>query len=444
MKNIKKLAALVLALMMVLSLTATAFAAEPDNYTGTFGSTVPGESTGGNRTETTTVEEFTSAITAATFNVHFIISGTNAVRPITQFSYSIANGSAAAGDATHPSIYAGVTDGATIPTATTDQWAAVNVGSIGDDVDTIGLSFDATKFSQPGIYRYTITQTALTDEQTAIGIENGNTYGTASGDQDWQTLTLDVYVANVTVSGTPTLSVVAAVLQNGTTQPVLSDERGTVDGTLETATYTTKVDGFYNCYQSYDVTLHKVVTGDAGDKNFAFPFDMQLGQNLNGTTDDANTSIEGMTITATAADAKATCSATYTIATGTTIQGTITMKDSGAITLTGLPKTAIVKLMETVDAGEGYDITSVVSNMNPSTNLTDNLGGIVKHHTETAFTTEGTVDGTAGADITYTNHRASISPTGVVLRVAPYALMLFAGIFFVILSRRRREEAEEA
>ena len=426
MKNtLKRISAIALALVMVLALGTTAFAATgPDNTSGNFGSTT-GESTGGTFTGST--ETWSTAITSATFNVHFDVDATNSGnRPATQFSYSIDNGTRVAATSTAPEIKAGITGGATIPTAVTDAWNAPNAT---DAVDTIGVSFDASKFTAPGIYRYIITEAALTQEQTDIGIADGDT----SGNKTENTLYLDVYVSKL--SGASDLSVVAAVLLTTAETPSMSNESGTIAGTNETASYTTKIDGFYNSYKAYTVTVTKTVAGDAGDSTFYFPFSMVLAYTEGA---DANTTITGVTVTATATS-NSTVGTTYAIGNGTgNTYSDITIKDGGTVTISGLPMKSIIKLYETVDAGEGYIITSAITGMEAGKTVIT----IANKHTETSadIETVGTVNDDATQTMAYTNTRYSISPTGVVLRIAPYAFILGAGIVLLVLSKKRKEE----
>ena len=43
-------------------------------------------------------------------------------------------------------------------------------------------------------------------------------------------------------------------------------------------------------------------------------------------------------------------------------------------------------------------------------------------------------------EVTFTNTLQLISPTGVAMRVAPYIMMLGAGLFLLLVTRRREEE----
>ena len=422
MKHLKKINALVLALMMVLTMGTSVFAKTgPDNTGGNFGPESPGESTGG--TYVVTEEDFTSAITKATFNVHFEKKDSEANLPKTKFTYSIANGTAVPATATTPAINAGITGGATMATPETDAWNAPNADT---ELDTVELSFDKTKFTEPGIYRYILTEAAMTTEQTDIDIKDGD----KAGNHTENTLYLDVYVSNVSNA----ISVVAAVLSTSTAAPKMSDEPGTIEGTLETATYTTKIDGFYNHFETYQVVLKKKVTGSMGDKSKFFPFDLNLGY---AEGDDANTTIEGVKVNV-AVDAGATKgTGDYAIggANGSTYSD-ITIKDAGTVTIKGLPKKTIMKMKETITEGEGYNISSVVTGMADSTNLSPAV------KVEGDFVTEGTVNGTDGANIEYTNNRTSISPTNVVMRFAPYLFILGGAIMLLFASRRRRSEQE--
>ncbi|MBQ3974622.1 MAG: hypothetical protein II628_10690, partial [Lachnospiraceae bacterium] len=103
--------------------------------------------------------------------------------PQTKFYYTIEPGTAADATAKTPEILAGPADGAKFGDNDdrTDAWNAVNAAVTEDEIK---VTFDKSKFTKAGIYRYVIKQTALDIEQTDLGI-------TADGND---TRYLDVYV----------------------------------------------------------------------------------------------------------------------------------------------------------------------------------------------------------------------------------------------------------
>ena len=63
--------------------------------------------------------------------------------------------------------------------------------------------------------------------------------------------------------------------------------------------------------------------------------------------------------------------------------------------------------------------------------------------TKATFSTTANADDDNDYTVAITNTLLTISPTGVTLRVAPYVLMLGAGLLLVFFSRRRRARAED-
>ena len=121
----------------------------------------------------------------------------------------------------------------------------------------------------------------------------------------------------------------------------------------------------------------------------------------------------------------------------------------------GIPNGTKVEVYETNDvAGVTYQVTT-------TTDGTDNVDDAVTHNdtpttaeiqttraayqsTKTSITPTKDADDDTAHTIAVDNNLQIISPTGVALRVAPYALMLAAGVALLVISRRRKAAADEA
>ena len=237
--------------------------------------------------------------------------------------------------------------------------------------DTAIIHIDASKFKQPGTYKWELKETG--------SYADGATCATQ----------VKYLIVNIT--------------REGDTLVVYSAGLVTADGA------TSKEDNFTNVYTSVKLDMSKAVEGAMGDKSKFFDFTVVItssdsakeysivnanGQNATVGSVEKNTK-DGKT--------------TYTYA--------VTMKDAGALTIYGLAGNDTWTVTETAD-----------KNYNTTVNGTEGY--------------EATGNATENGEAEFVNTAKGSPATGVIMTIAPYALMVvLAGAFAVVfLTRRNRAE----
>lgn len=341
--------------------------------------------------------------------------------------------------------------------ANTISWSpAVEVDASTDgtpNYQNLNIDFTNVVFGAAGVYRYKITE-ALTG--------TGDTYA-ASGVTETTNATnahiryLDVYVrpADTFTDGT-----IAADWDIYGYVCVLENEAITDDGDTAT-TGAVKTNGFVagtndstaykaDSYYTYNVTVSKTVTNDNYAKaNHAFPFSVLF-------TNATITKAVDISSSTTGTAGGFTDPASAALSAGNT-NGILTLKDSSSVKYIGIPNGTNVEVYETNDvAGVTYEVTTtldgtdtvdkaVVSGTAPTTAVTQTTKAAYES-TKATFTPTVDVDDDVAHTIAVVNNLQLISPTGFVVRFAPYMLVLMGGIFLIVLGvvlykRTNREEA---
>lgn len=450
MKQIRKIGALVLAGAMMLAMSVTALAAGEANMTG----------------ESGVIGEFTTPDVATVQNDAVIIykeitaynpETVTVNAPAVTFNYTITPGSAGKGiyDASshhNPAANAHAVTKAGVGTPTITGTAA-NVITLVPGTNTFNASVNGTANRFPltvnfssinwntdgsgaGVYRYVITETTTKAVKNASGIAEGS---------GANVLYMDVYVDGSNqiygyVLFTNNDDIDARTDDDAAASTAAGKTEGFVGSVADKTAYaedTSVADKYY----TYNLSVQKTVTNDTYTvtNKHQFPFELTL-------TNDTVTAdvLPIMTInddtlaTQAALSAKAIAGSwTPTIASG------------GIITYTGIPTGTTVVIREQNDVtGVMYSSSSENADTNAerkdiytsdwSNTATVNCNATALDKAEQNHTEDG-----AGIVI-FTNNLLQISPTGVVLRVAPYILMLGAGIFLFLISRRRKNSADEA
>ena len=479
---LKKISALLLALVMVLSLCAGAMAADstpaPVELSG-------GEVGGYIKKDTQNVDNkvinLKKEITAYNPDEPFIY-GPNIV-----YSYSIV---AAAGTelvtvtdqtddhesglATTATVLPGVTTGLSVTGTEKDKIAWTNTDIL--DASSTGapnyknltIDFSDVVFSKPGVYRYKITENAATYVTSGVTDGNGETANVRY---------LDVYVMRsddfVELSATKTAYVASdwriygyVCVENGTTNITENTKKtnGFVDSSAEGS------DSNADQYHTYNLTVGKTLVNDATMNSHEFPFDVAWTAGDATGTFQFIVESENATVTKTAQTATTSVGGTsiaadtlYKVGGADAVSasdkdGTPKIAHEGTVKYIGIPCGTKVTVTETNDvAGTTYTTTATEKIGTGTAADVAFTGGDDAHAAlstdkKTATTDSGekviyAEENVPAADnnveIQYTNTLAIISPTGVALRVAPYVLILFAGMALLLVSRRRKAVVEE-
>ena len=254
------------------------------------------------------------------------------------------------------------------------------------DLTTPGSGFT---FNAPGIYKYTLTEDDLND----------------SNYTESAPYTVYLYVERLESEGEDSYVITGATLFSGD-----SEDDPDSKTNVMTNYYLTNPEGDVT---PNSLTVDKTVSGNMGDKSKEFDFEITI---------TAKNNASNRNYTATNATVTNNQDGTYTV--------TGNLHHEESLVINGLVAGDKYKINEKAYDQDGY--TSSVSTQGVESLASSSF---VNNETEITF------DATSADSASYTNHRDAVSPTGIVMNVAPYALLVVvaaAGCF--VFMRKRRED----
>ena len=459
MKNtMKKALALALAVLMMASLSVAAFADGEAELTGgeVGGFTSPDTPTVQNKTlilkkELTAYNADEAAINAPTISYTYAITAGDAGVNVTDAASDHATGIGALKVPTKAGITTGVTltgtAANTIAWTNTETLVAATNGAA--NYKDLKIDFSKVVFTGPGIYRYIITETAPNYAASGVTATTGthtryldvyvkasNTFTNGSAAADWDIYGYVCMYKNEAITPDGDTATTGAMKTNGF-----------VSGRNENDDTEIKADSYY----TFNVTVSKTVQNDNYAKaTHAFPFtviftNIDVTQSVDISSKTTGTTPDGFVNPDPAA-----------LSAGST-KGVVSIKDGASVKYIGIPNGTSVEVYETNDmTGVIYQVTTTLTPTGtaPTTDNSVSWGNAPTvavaqaaakeafQSTKATFTTTADKDDDNAYAVAVTNRLLTISPTGVSLRVAPYALMLCAGLLLVFFSRRRKAKAE--
>jgi len=349
-------------------------------------------------------------------------------------------------------VFTNNTDTATIVFSSANQAAASSTGTEKEKTTTIG--FVPNNFPAAGVYRYKISESINLTAVTDAGLTaRGNDY---SADRY-----LDVYIRNSTAANAqPGDKEMYGAVIFKTTKPTTAQNNEQTSGQDSITTDTEKTTGFepggdpsaqggtqtdysyendgtVDRYTTYNVTVTKTVNGSLGDKTHQFPFSFSIANSIAGAQ---YSYVKG---TGTAVNPNPVASG-GTSAVNTDYSAALTLADGESFTVYGVPsnQTTGSEVAITVSEKNTTPDTYTVAIVESSNILTPTDATLAANATATQKAAT-VIKASATKSIDFTNRLDELSPTGLAFRVAPYVLMLAAGVSLIVLFAKRRREVTD-
>ena len=320
------------------------------------------------------------------------------------------------------------------------------------------VSFAGVTFLEPGVYRYTITESEDTTGGSALpGLQLDPAVAERGGTSTKRFL--DVYVTDSPDgSDGHQLDISGYVLHEKSNAPTIdSSTRGTADVTTDGDRLLDKSTGFSNWWDTCDLEFKKEVTGNQASRDKYFKFTVKVSSTP-ALTDDLVFEVDmGHATAAPSKNVATTYTAAAMLAANTTeldaatVPGKLLVKggdlDAGKvfylqhgqyIRIKGLPAGATYTVTELAE-----DYQSTAAAVTDYKNVTN---GVLS---EEDAKNRNNNEAEARDDVVYTsflNSRNGTIPTGIITVIGPAVAVILlglGGLGFVLAGKRRREEGAE-
>jgi len=411
--SVKKILSVIMALSMILALGVTAaFATTPDiNTSGTYGSTA---------------STLTEGVNLKKSIVFVNADGVDVYEPNITYGYAVSSPASVTATVTDAdnnvaAVRVGPAGGLSCP-ATVSFSASnsiVSTSAAGVELSkNIPLTVDLTQFNSAGVYRYKISESVA-----AADLENAAITRSTSYVSDRY---VDVYIKN----GTNGLEVYGFSCFEGNDNTSLNTSSSNKNAGFVKGSDLSDVDVYY----TYNLSVTKVIDGTLADMLHEFPFSISVGGEDSAAKyqyklADANTNTDAL------------------------LNGAAITQNLGhnkTIEIYGLPGNSTISVTETNNTADTYALSitnSLGGTVNTFTNaiaagasasMTDNAVAVTDYGAASVATVAAATQ--AYGEIQFENSLDAVSPTGLLIRFAPYAIMFGMAWLFVVASKNTEEE----